>query len=164
MTLAKTYSENGVTLYLLPRLNMRFYRIKDEIEKIFPPVNNLATISIDRFATLEALSLAPFCDAPDDSPFTMYFKQRTGKTVVERFELFETLMDFDEINIIYDAYAANREPVIPLELPSDIAEDDTKKNSGLSSGTGSKLNANGKANGLTANETLSEPITAEVNS
>lgn len=164
MTLAKPHSENGVTLYLLPRLNMRFYRVKDEIEKAYPPGSNLAAISIDRFATLEALSLAPFCEAPDDSPFTAYFEQRTGKTVIERFELFETLMDIDEINVIYSAYTANREPVLPLELPSDIADDEVKKSNGSSNGGGGKLSANDKANGSTENATLSEPITAEANS
>lgn len=161
MTLAKPHSENGVTLYLLPRLNMRFYRVKDEVEKVYPPSSNLAAISIDRFATLEALSLAPFCEAPADNPFTVYFEQRNGKTVLERFELFETLMDIDEINVIYNAYTANREPVLPLELPADIVNDEQAKKNGSSSGLETKPNANGNLNSETKSATLSKPMVTE---
>lgn len=163
MTLAKPHSENGVTLYLLPRLNMRFYRIKDEIKKVYPSDSDLASISIDRFATLEALSLPPFVDAPADSVFSLYFEQRTGKTVIERFELFETLMDIDEINIIWSAYSANREPVLPLELPPDVAEEDEQaKKNGSSSGLGNKPNGNEKANTETESAISSDKMVTQV--
>lgn len=160
--LAKAYSENGVTLHLLPHFNMRFYRIQDEIQKNYSSEATLAAISIDRFCILEALSIAPFVEAPDDSPFRAYFDQRTGLSMTQKFDLFETLFDVEHLNLIYNAWQAGREPVIPLSIPDDIADDETAKKNISSGNGGNNLNTKNAANGHSKSETISaSTVTAE---
>jgi hypothetical protein len=149
-----------------PRKNLRYYRVIDGIRQI---QNSLSyanealqweLVVTERFAFLEAQTIAPYVDAPDESPFTLYFSQRTGG-LKERFDLFEALFSIEDMNFVLEAYEATRYEELLLNIPDNL--DEAAKKNGSSTGSNSKSIKKSKRNGRSKSATPNTSKTAEAN-
>jgi hypothetical protein len=126
----KSYTDEktGVTLWMHPSTSMRFYDNYDALRKA--GVDTTTPIT-ETFVYADGLLLAIESDRTDLT-LQAYLDLRDGKTALERYELFITLVDFEYNRMVISAFTATRHEEFPSEIPPEIASDPQAKKNGSS--------------------------------
>lgn len=81
---------------------------------------------LDRFTIAEAI-VQSFHFDDESHNLCQYYLQREGKTISERFLLFQQLLELTDIDILSEARQSTRLVELPLDLPSDVQSAGEKK-------------------------------------
>lgn len=147
-----------------PRSPIRYYRIAEAIKAINPVLGSdpdsisWTAVINDRFVIADCFILDT--EAEGSHPVHLYIHNRDGLTLSERFELFESIMDIQTLNMIRQAYDETRETELPLELPEGV--DDAEKKGSSSGSSESTTNGSKPQNGVTKSVTRSKPTKAKL--
>lgn len=126
--------KTGITLWMHPSISMRYFDNYDALRKAGI---DTSTPIVETFVYADGLILA--IESPrSDLSLQAYLDLRTGKTALERYELFLSLVDFEYNRMVIQAYQATRAEEFPSDISPEIEADPQAKKNGSSITTKTK--------------------------